>query len=78
MNLAFALAFLALLVFLPINGFVTTVESIGLSLNVGLGSFNMLPIPPMDGSKIFRNNIAVALAIALPLWTMFFFFFLSS
>ena len=77
-NLAFALAFFALLIFLPINGFVTTVESIGFSLNVGLGSFNMLPIPPMDGSKIFRNNIAVALAIALPLWAMFLFFFLFS
>jgi Zn-dependent protease len=77
MNLTFALVFLALLIFLPINGFVTTIEMMGFSLNVGLGSFNMLPIPPMDGSKIFKNNLAVALAIALPLWGMFFYFFLT-
>jgi Zn-dependent protease len=78
MNLAFALVFLVLMIMIPINGFVTTVETIGFSLNVGLGSFNMLPIPPMDGSKIFRNNIAVALAIALPLWGMFLYFFLPA
>ena len=44
-------------------------------MNVGLRSFNMLPIPPMDGYKIFKNDIVVALAIALSLWAMFLFFF---
>jgi Zn-dependent protease len=74
-NLAFALLFLVILLFAPVSGFVTTVAVYGFSLNVGLGSFNMLPIPPIDGYKIFKNNILVALAIALPLWAMFLYFF---
>lgn len=69
-NLAFALAFLGLLLTIP-TGFVGLVAVFGFELNVGLGSFNMLPIPPLDGSKIFRKNILVALAIALPLWGLF-------
>ncbi len=24
-------------------------------LNIGLGVFNLLPLPPLDGSKIFKN-----------------------
>jgi Zn-dependent protease len=70
-NLAFAILFLALLIFGPASGFVQTVASYGFSLNVGLGAFNMLPIPPMDGYKIFRGSIPRALMIALPLWGMF-------
>ncbi len=49
--------FLLLLLVSPAAGFVTTVATYGFSLNVGLGSFNMLPIPPIDGYKIFKNNI---------------------
>ncbi len=75
-NLAFALFFLALIFILP-QGFVSTVSSFGFSLNVGLGSFNMLPVPPLDGSKIFRKSIPVALAIAVPLWGLFLFLFLG-
>jgi len=69
-NLAFAIGFLALLFSVP-SGFLHAVALFGLLLNVGLGSFNMLPVPPLDGSKIFRKSIPIALAIALPLWAMF-------
>lgn len=69
-NLAFALGFLGLLFVAP-SGFLSTVAGFGFYLNTGLGSFNMLPIPPLDGSKIFRKSIPVALALALPLWGMF-------
>lgn len=24
-------------------------------VNIGLGIFNLIPLPPLDGSKIFRN-----------------------
>lgn len=70
-NLAFGILFLSLLIFGPATGFVQTVASYGFSLNVGLGAFNMLPIPPMDGYKIFRGSLPTALVIALPLWGMF-------
>ncbi len=74
-NLAFALFFLPLIFLFP--GFVSTVSGFGFSLNVGLGSFNMLPVPPLDGSKIFRKSIPVALAIAIPLWVLFLTIFLG-
>ena len=75
-NLAFALFFLLLVFVLPASGFWSTVATYGFVLNVGLGSFNMLPIPPMDGYKIFKGNVLVALLIALPLWAMFVYFLL--
>jgi Zn-dependent protease len=79
-NLMFALLFLGLLFVATIEGqsinsFLYIVGIEGFALNVGLGSFNMLPIPPMDGFKVFKKNIAVALAIAIPLWAMFLYFF---
>jgi len=72
-NLAFAVGFLAVLFSVP-PGFLSTIALFGLLLNVGLGSFNMLPVPPLDGSKIFRKSIPIALGLALPLWAMFLFF----
>jgi Zn-dependent protease len=75
-NLAFAVGFLSLL-FLFSSGFVQTIAAFGFTLNVGLGSFNMLPVPPLDGSKIFRKSIPIALAIALPLWAMFLLLFIG-
>ena len=74
-NLAFALFFLASNTIAPAASFLETVAALGFGLNVGLGSFNMLPIPPLDGQKIFRKNILVGLAIAVPLWAMFVYFF---
>ena len=73
-NLAFAIAFLSLFT-VARSGFLGTIGSFGFELNVGLGSFNMIPVPPLDGSKIFRKNLLVGLGIALPLWAMFFFLF---
>lgn len=70
-NLAFALVFLGIFLTTPLKSLLSIIALSGLGLNVGLGSFNMLPIPPLDGSKIFRKNIAVALALAGPLWAMF-------
>ena len=71
-NLAFALGFLGLLLAVGFRaGFLSIVGLFGFELNAGLGSFNMLPVPPLDGSKIFRKSVPVALGIALPLWGLF-------
>jgi len=72
-NLAFAIGFLLLWLSVP-AGFLSTVAAYGLLLNVGLGSFNMLPVSLLDGAKIFRKSIPVGLGIALPLWAMFIIF----
>ena len=73
-NLAFAVFFLLILLFTPFNSFPTLVALRGFELNVGLGSFNMLPVSPIDGYKIFKGNILIGLAIALPLWGLFLYF----
>jgi len=31
--------------------------SLSISVNIGLGVFNLIPLPPLDGEKIFRNII---------------------
>ena len=72
-NLAFAIGFLLLWLSVP-AGFLSTVAAYGLLLNVGLGSFNMLPVSLLDGAKIFRKSIPIGLGIALPLWAMFIIF----
>ncbi len=69
-NLAFAIGFLLVWLSAP-AGFLSTVAVYGLSLNVGLGSFNMLPVSLLDGAKIFRKSIPIGLGLALPLWAMF-------
>jgi len=76
-NLAFAVAFLGLFLAAPLGSFLSTIAQFGFALNVGLGSFNMLPVPPLDGSKIFRKNLIVGLGLALPLWAMFLFLFIG-
>jgi len=76
-NLVFAVAFLALVLATLSGSFLWTIARFGFALNVGLGSFNMLPVPPLDGSKIFRKNILVGLGLALPLWAMFLFLFVG-
>ena len=74
-NLAFAVAFLSLVFVTTTGSFLSIIGQFGFALNVGLGSFNMIPVPPLDGSKIFRKNLLVGLGIALPLWAMFFYIF---
>jgi Zn-dependent protease len=72
-NLAFAVGFLLVWLSVP-AGFLSTIAVYGLLLNVGLGSFNMLPVSLLDGAKIFRKSIPIGLGIALPLWAMFIIF----
>ncbi|MEM0073180.1 MAG: site-2 protease family protein, partial [Thermoplasmatales archaeon] len=46
-------------------------------INIWLGFFNLIPIPPLDGSKVFawdRRNWAVIFAIAAALVVYFFLF----
>ena len=40
------------------SGFVAIIMSLVLYtiyINIGLGVFNLIPLPPLDGEKIFRN-----------------------
>ena len=48
-NMALALAFFLLRIPFP-----STIASLGARVNAGLAFFNLLPLPPLDGSKVFR------------------------
>lgn len=41
------------------SGFTALVSSYGMVINLWLAAFNLLPIPPLDGSKIFAWKIPV-------------------
>jgi Zn-dependent protease len=76
LNLAFAAVFYLMLNFSPYASFLWFVAQYGFVLNVSLGAFNMIPIPPIDGSRIFRQSIPIGLAIAVPLWATFVYIFI--
>lgn len=38
-----------------IGNYVMLIIELAANVNVGLGVFNLIPLPPLDGSKIFRN-----------------------
>jgi hypothetical protein len=57
-----ALGFVAMLRFVP-EKFIffkefTTMLQIGVFINYGLGIFNLLPIPPLDGSKVIESMLS--------------------
>jgi len=54
-NLAFALLLSVLLRFIPLSGLVSFLLRTLISVNVVLGIFNLLPIPPLDGSRILAG-----------------------
>lgn len=82
-----ALAYEALIKFASVEFLVSTVGNIikliigaAISINIGLGVFNLIPLPPLDGSKIimpflpynakqwFRNNEQIFYIIFVVIW----------
>lgn len=55
-NLAIGVPFMVAAIFLPIGGLLWLFIYLMGYINVFLAFFNLLPIPPLDGSKIFRWN----------------------
>lgn len=59
--LVFTIIYFVILKFVPgiiltqWGAIVITMISSAIIVNVGLGVFNLIPLPPLDGSKIFRN-----------------------
>ena len=61
----FILAFLLILVYYALINFVSitwkwflivvVIVNNAIIVNIGLGVFNLIPIPPLDGSKVFRR-----------------------
>ena len=51
----FMIIYYALVLFTNVSMLFLLVVSGIVAVNIGLGVFNLLPIPPLDGSKIFRR-----------------------
>ena len=61
MNIVFGIAFAALTLILP--GPLRPLGQFGMTINFWLGFFNLLPLPGIDGSKVFAWNKGVYAAV---------------
>jgi Zn-dependent protease len=58
-----AIFFISAVILLPISETATKIAVLGTSVNMFLAFFNMLPIFPLDGSKVFFWNRTIWLAV---------------
>jgi Zn-dependent protease len=71
MNLLLALAFYALY---GMGGYLAAIGAVGMQINLWLAAFNLIPVTPFDGSKIFAWSKVVWIAMAAPAWLLILFF----
>lgn len=77
-NIALSLIFTGLLLFLTLPASIVPALQIAAYINVWLALFNLIPIPPLDGSKVFYYSrkvwlLTAAIAFVLFLYLGFFF-----
>jgi len=72
-NLLVGLFFMVIGLVLP-DGYLSFAALSVASINFFLGFFNMIPIPPLDGSKVLAWNVAAWIALIIPLGILTFFF----
>jgi len=52
------------------GGYASILADYGFQINLWLAAFNLIPIPPFDGSKIFSWSKPIWAAFAIPAWVM--------
>jgi Zn-dependent protease len=67
MNLVFASIFRALSL-ISVFSILSTISFYGLFVNLFLAAINMIPFPPLDGTKIFSWNKLIWALLAIPTW----------
>jgi Zn-dependent protease len=50
------------------SGFIGELASYGFVVNLWLAAFNLIPVPPLDGSKVFAWSKLIWAIIAIPTW----------
>lgn len=53
-----------------LGGIWSIVGSIGLTVNLFLAAFNMIPFSGLDGSKVLRWKVWIWAAVAIPIWVI--------
>jgi len=61
------IAFIFLLVGAVGTGIIGDIGLIGFPVNLFLATFNMLPVMPLDGAKVFRWNKLIWVGVFIPL-----------
>jgi len=65
MNILIALLFVPFLLFG--QGFLSDLGFFGVPINIFLAAFNMVPIGPLDGAKVFKWSKPIWIAVFVPL-----------
>lgn len=55
---------------IQVNWFLTVVSKMGFTVNLWLAAFNLIPLPPFDGSKVIKWNPVIWSVIAIPTWVV--------
>ncbi|MEM4214476.1 MAG: hypothetical protein QXZ28_04735 [Candidatus Methanomethylicaceae archaeon] len=69
MNLLLALFFMCLI---SLGGAIAEISFIGLRINLWLAAFNLLPFPPLDGSKVYGWSKIIWAVFTIPTWLLIF------
>lgn len=74
-NIVLAAVFLPLLLF-PVGGIVYQAGQLGVSVNLILAAFNMIPFGPLDGRKVIRWSyiafgVVFLVSVGLAIWAVF-------
>lgn len=67
MNLLLAAAFYAISLE---GGFLSALGTVGMQINLWLAAFNLIPVPPFDGHKIFSWSKIAWVVFAAPAWLL--------
>lgn len=58
-NIVISAVAISMLIYMPMGGFVTLLVYMLAYINAFLALFNLIPFPPLDGSKIIRWNMGI-------------------